>query len=850
MASGPPDATSLRRDMVFVVLVATVLRLTQLTGLSMWTDELLRMTWARGVDIGAVVEMPASELGRHAKVEGVRRTMEVVNRHNPPAQAVFLNRYLAYFKPNTDFTLRLPFALFGIFAVLGAALAARELAGRAAGIVVGLLSAISPFQVAYTQEVNHYALGLCFSAFSFWFFLRFLKRNQPLDGALWAACGVLGLYTHYYVGLVVAAQGLAMIPWLSGGSRRVAFLLSPLAVMALAFAPYLPRVLSQAAELTSDLVSGAFGGWPYFQARVVDALLFPWLGHAATRLPLALGAIAGLCSLVLIFLGVRSEPERNNRWLLATTVAVPSLVVFASYWLHRNNTHMWPRYGLFFTPAIYLTVGLLIVRARPGLRAAAAGACLVAMVTGLGFFYGTFKKEDWRGAAELINRTAVAGEAIVVTPYNLTPALAHYLTVEAPVSSLSVVEKLPPLVERLAAGEGVFIVRAWDGAWDGASAFSDLLDDALACHFEERQITRFFGLQVTHLRRQVNGAACARASVPAVEGGCWLEPGSDTATATGWVKAPPGPQQVEFVDAMSGKTVGAAELEPAAEQEPMQRPYRASLALAGLPVGEMHLLTTRLAPGNPPLSLGRQVLCLRRPQQAIRTGPLSEHADLDAPWPTVQGQLVQFAGWAYSSVGIREVVFKLDGAEVARTRAHGIRRIDVENRYPEVDPALSGFSGYFGQVSTRELTPGPHAVTAEVVHLDGTTRAVERSVVLSVLPSKEKRTAERGYLESAAVSENGTRLTVRGWAFSSLGIARLRISIDGKESRSRDAGTDERQDVSSHFTEFEPALTKHSGFSETLDTSNLAPGSHTVQVEMVHADQTTAPLDNPLTFTR
>lgn len=853
MARSSATPRSPHLDLALVLFVATVLRLMHLTGQSLWTDELLRMTWVRGIEIAAAVDVPPAEIGRHAPVKGLRQALEVVNRHNPPGQAVLLNRYLAWFEPDSDFTLRLPFVLLGILSVLGAMLTARELAGRSVGLAVGLLVAFSPFQIAYVQEVNHYAVALFFTTFGSWFFIRYLKRNQVVDGVLWAVCGVLGLYTHYYVGLVLAAQAVGMIPWLSGSPRRNGALLAPLAAMLLAFVPYVPHVLFQAAELTSDVVSGVFGGWAYFEARVVDEFVFPWLGLAATHLPAGIAGLVAICFARLIYLGVKSEPQRRTQWLLGAGVVVPALMMFATYWGHHNNTHLWPRYGLFFTPALYLPLGLLIARSRSGLRLAAVTLTVASMGGGLWFFYAKYKKEDWRGAAALINSSAVAGEAIVVSPYNLTPALAHYLTVQSPVSSLSNLEQLPSIVERLAANEGVFLVRAWDGS----SVVPDLLDDALSCRFEERHITRFFGLQVTHLRRQVGGGQpggqCARSSVPVVEGGgCWLEAGVDSLDVSGSVLAPAGPQQVEFIDALSGDKVGSANLEAVVDgaSTPVERRYRTSLALAALPVGLERPLMIRLVRGRPPLTLGRQLLCLRRPPQTARPGKLVERADVDAPLHTVQGQPMQVTGWAFSSMGVRAVVLRVDGVEAARTRAHGIYRADVAFRYPELDQELAAFSGYSETLDTHELAPGEHTLTAEVVHLDGTIKRVERSLAFKILPKVEKRTAERGYLESATVSEKGTRLTLKGWAFSSVGEGELKISIDGQEFKRRAAATDDRQDVSSHFPEFEPELTKHSGFTETLDTARLAPGPHTVRVEMVHPDQTTAPVDNPLPFTR
>ncbi|MBL9038368.1 MAG: glycosyltransferase family 39 protein [Archangium sp.] len=834
-----------------ILILAALTRFSGLTTHSMWTDELLRTAWARGVEIGPVVDAPPASLGRHAHANGMRASLEVINRHTTPLQSLFINRYLRWFAPEDDASWRVPFVLFGLLAVLGTLLLGWELCGRTVGLIAGTLAALSPYQVHYSQEFNHYAIALCFSAFSGLFFVRFLKRGTWRDGVLWAVASVLGLYTHYYVALVLVAQGLAILPWLRTTPREALKRLTPFGLMALGFGPYVPVVIKQATELTSNAVSGQFGGMPYFIARLGDALTVPWAGVASSQLPAGLAAALGLAFLALIALGLRAEPDTRTRWLLGAGVLVPWALLFTAYWVRENNTHLWARYAIFMHSTIYVAAALAVTRLERVQRVVLVAVPVVAMAVGLFYFFNRYRKEEWREVAELINTSATAGEAIVLEPNMLTPVLAHYLTGETPVSSMGEPHEAQWMAERMWARQGVFSVRAW-----GKDEVSDLLDALLACRFLERDTTHFFGLRVTHFFRPLpkgQPSPCPASSPVTFEtGSCTLEGETGAVTATGWVEAPEGPWQLEFADGLSREMLGTAALEPAGDGA-SRRTYRAQLTLSGVSMGALRPVTMRLvAPGLPPKPLARQVLCIRRPAMTVTPGPLVERSRLEAVVATPQGQPALVEGWVYSSAGVAELIIFIDGVEVKRTRSFGFARADVTTFFPEVSPSLTMYSGFSDTIDTSDLKPGKHQVSAQVVHLDGTTRAIERDAVLRVLKdeSASLRTAERGFLERVEVNTPGKLVTLHGWAFSTLGIDAVRISVDDVERIRRRPSRIERPDVAKNYADVHPDVTLRAGFAEQFDISALDSGHHTVRLDMVHPDGTLSPITNALDFTR
>ena len=131
-------------------------------------------------------------------------------------------------------------AAAGIATVPVAYAAARELAGRRAGLIAALLVAVSPMLVWYSQEARSYALLVLLSTASLWLMAR--ARSWPAAGRLvgWAIVAALALWTHYFALFVVAPEALLLMALRGVPLRRrlagpvlVALLASPLPALAL-----------------------------------------------------------------------------------------------------------------------------------------------------------------------------------------------------------------------------------------------------------------------------------------------------------------------------------------------------------------------------------------------------------------------------------------------------------------------------------------------------------------------------------------------------------------------------------------------------------------------------------------
>ncbi|HVC33742.1 MAG TPA: glycosyltransferase family 39 protein, partial [Chloroflexota bacterium] len=87
----------------------------------------------------------------------------------------------------------------------------RQRSQRGAALLTGLLVAVSPIDVYYSQETRMYALLPALALLSLIATVRLLGTGQRRDWLLWTLVNVVGLYVYYYLGLLTAAEALALL---------------------------------------------------------------------------------------------------------------------------------------------------------------------------------------------------------------------------------------------------------------------------------------------------------------------------------------------------------------------------------------------------------------------------------------------------------------------------------------------------------------------------------------------------------------------------------------------------------------------------------------------------------------
>lgn len=146
--------------------------------------------------------------------------------NHAPLHTVLLHFWIAL-AGWSETAVRFPSALAGTAVVAMTYAVGRRFFGAPVGLSAALIMAVSPIEVWYSQEARMYSLGTAFSLFSAWCFLEWLRSRLLASipntegiaavskGPPWllgvVLAGVLGLYTHFYVGLVLLAENIVVV---------------------------------------------------------------------------------------------------------------------------------------------------------------------------------------------------------------------------------------------------------------------------------------------------------------------------------------------------------------------------------------------------------------------------------------------------------------------------------------------------------------------------------------------------------------------------------------------------------------------------------------------------------------
>ena len=290
---------------------------------------------------------------------GVEDLIDAAGRDiHPPGYYVLLRAWIAG-AGTSEFALRALSALEGLIAVALATALGRALFGRSAGIAAGLLVALSPLAVYYSQETRMYAQLALLSAASMWIFVVWLRRfsafldevpppSLSLPGFLsrkesraffWllalGLCNAAGMYTQYSFAFTLAAQVAWLGVWsaarhLDRTAQRALIAYGAAGLLSLAlFLPWLPTAWDQVTAWPRTGVEVAASE----QARA--ALTWITVGNTAGSvnwpvllLPLLLAAIS--------LIPPRGSRRKDVLWraslpLLWAGIGVAALVVSGAY---------------------------------------------------------------------------------------------------------------------------------------------------------------------------------------------------------------------------------------------------------------------------------------------------------------------------------------------------------------------------------------------------------------------------------------------------------------------------------------------------------------------------------------
>ena len=285
---------------------------------------------------------------------------------HPPLYFMLLHGWTALFGDSV-FALRALSVLPGIATVFLGMWLVRLISTQRAALLAGLMLALLPIAVRYSQEVRMYALlGACLMAatiaLAYW--VMSPTRNRYL--AVYAVLMAAAFYTHYFTAFCVLAHWLYLL--IASVSKtgpamlikRPAWWLANVAIV-LMFLPWLPGFIDLLQHMP-ELKAGGDVGWePVVGARSLPAMIWQFLiQDEGDNLPWPL-----FWFVPLLLLGVVAWTAARDRTLLKfpTLIVIYTLLPIVLIYLVSFASPLFiERYVMFAALGLPMVVALVVER--------------------------------------------------------------------------------------------------------------------------------------------------------------------------------------------------------------------------------------------------------------------------------------------------------------------------------------------------------------------------------------------------------------------------------------------------------------------------------------------------------
>jgi 4-amino-4-deoxy-L-arabinose transferase-like glycosyltransferase len=420
-----------------ILALALALRLFGLTYHSLWLDESVSVKW-----------------GRMATGDILAHTTNMREDAHPPLSYLALHAWIRVFGDGEE-SLRGHVAVLGFLLVILVYLLGKELAGRRAGLIAGLLAAINPYLIWYSQEVRMYALLGTLTAASAYCLWRGLETGRLRWWGCYVLAAVGGIYTSIIGVLVVPFHGLAVLLSLRGQRKNAAGGLIAVALVSLAFVPLAMVAWQASGVITTERAA------PTILSLLTTAPVILLLRQVPSGWQLL--AVPGVALAVVGILWATRRNLRRGLFLILYLVVPLALIFALSVW---RLPIFGPPYIIIAAAPLLLAVALGVEALWQRRRAAGAAAlCVLCLISLVGVRYDwdrSMGKEDWRAAAQYITAHAGPNDAILAMPYYASLPLSYYyrgpLPILQPFSDPVKAEAIAPALQGIEQYDTVWLV--------------------------------------------------------------------------------------------------------------------------------------------------------------------------------------------------------------------------------------------------------------------------------------------------------------------------------------------------------------------------------------------------------
>lgn len=394
-----------------ILPAAFLLRIHNLSGHSIWFDEAFSIKFA---------ELHLNQLWS-------------LGDNSPPLYYIFLHWWTG-FAGTSAFSARLPSAIFGTVSVFMAYKVGFELFGRNAGRAAAFLTAVSVFQIEYSQEARVYSLFALLTLLSMHYFLKIQRNASAGNLAGYVLFSILLLYSHVYGIFVIIAQNayFAALCFLSGKSSRCGTgkWISVQFTLAALFVPWLPVFMSRVREVAQK----------FWIARPDHNTLMDSFSIFASQSPLLLLILLALSALAAVSIengrgrvdgGSFFRSVERMQWKirpantesvcflllwLTIPIAIPFVISLVSRPIYLT------RYAIAASVAFFLLAAAGLSRLRGFFKWTAFVLIAALSLFKLDGYYSDTGREQWKDVAQHIDAHSRRGDLLIFkSPAGILP---------------------------------------------------------------------------------------------------------------------------------------------------------------------------------------------------------------------------------------------------------------------------------------------------------------------------------------------------------------------------------------------------------------------------------------------
>lgn len=314
---------------------------------------------------------------------------------------------------NSVFALRSLSVVAGLGVVALGMIITKKIAGKNTALLAGILLALSPFLIRYSQEARMYGVLGVFILLAVLGVIYIVEKPTRWVGYTFYVLGITaGLYTHYFTALAVVAiwlyvVGLTRLKIKSGLLLDYRWWLSN-ALAVLLFLPWIPNMIAQ-------LTRGQGLGWlPKASPQTFHDSVWQFFTFTDGRLltPLVYWLIPLLIIIAAVYVWLSDQSEYKFNRLVVLYSFVPIFVAIIVS-LFRPVFH--ERYFAFAVPGLIIIAAIAIFRLGKKHRNIAIGIAVLLIATQLIGIRNVYSQasHQMQTVIEKINKQFKSGDVIV-----------------------------------------------------------------------------------------------------------------------------------------------------------------------------------------------------------------------------------------------------------------------------------------------------------------------------------------------------------------------------------------------------------------------------------------------------